>query len=63
MANISKSVEKLFFAYSFKILDQFDEEWVEGFVVTPEEPNFFADPYSSVWTKILGTVLYLVQVM
>ena len=62
MANISISIEKWFYSYSFKIQDQFDEEWVEGLVVIPEEPNFFVDPYSSDWTKILGTILYLVQV-
>ena len=62
MSNISTSIEKWFYAYSFKIQDQFDEEWVEGFVVIPEEPNFFVDPYSSMWKKILGTILYLVQV-
>ena len=62
MGNISKSIEKWFHAYTFKIQDQFDEGWVEGLVVIPEEPNFFSEPYSSVWIKILGTILYLVQV-
>ena len=43
-------------------LDETANEWIDGFIVTENEPNLFADPYNSVWTKIFGTLFYIFQV-
>ena len=45
--------------YGFTFTIYFEEKWQKGILILNNEPNFFNEPFSSIWIKVAALLLYL----